>query len=368
MRRITWITAIVMCIALLLAGCGAKDAAAVVKDLDHVVSKLESYQGSGTMILHTGQQPQEYQVEVWFQNPSYYRIALKNAKKDITQIVLRNDEGVFVLTPSLNKSFRFQSDWPEKQGQVYLYQTLVHSIIADNARQFATEKESYVFDVLANYQTSSLVRQKIWLNKENYAPQHVKVTDANENVVVEVKFDQFEFGKKFDKDSFEMQRNMTSMNLQSVPTVGEVDENGNSIEGTTSGTEEEGAAEGTEQEPSKPSQALGPFGLVEPSYLPEGVMLKDMTQLKDNETHAVLLRYHGTYNFSLREARPVDRQVMNTTAELVDLGFTAGYMTGTELRTLTWMYDGIEYRLSSADLPLSEMVSISKSLEDQSGK
>lgn len=53
---------------------------------------------------------------------------VNECKKDVTQIVLRNDEGVFVLTPSQNKSFRFQSNWPDNQGQVYLYETLIRSI------------------------------------------------------------------------------------------------------------------------------------------------------------------------------------------------------------------------------------------------
>ncbi|MEW9106231.1 outer membrane lipoprotein carrier protein LolA, partial [Paenibacillus sp.] len=211
MRRITWVLAIVMSVAILVAGCGKKDASAVVQDLDKVMSKLESYAGIGTMTLHSGQQPLEYRVEVWYQNPSYYRIELKNEKKDITQIVLRNKEGVFVLTPSLNKIFRFQSDWPENQCQVYLYQTLVRSILSDNARQFTADGDNYVFEVAANYQTDSLVRQKIWLSKDSYAPKQVQVTDSEAKVVVEMKFNQFDFSKKFDQDSFDMQRNMTSM-------------------------------------------------------------------------------------------------------------------------------------------------------------
>jgi len=367
MRRITWITAIVVCVTLLLSGCGTKDAAAIVKDLDHVVSKLSSYQGTGTMTLHTGQQPQEYQVEVWYQNPSYYRIALKNAKKDITQIVLRNDEGVFVLTPSLNKSFRFQSDWPEKQGQVYLYQTLIHSILQDNTRQFASEKESYVFDVLANYQTSALVRQKIWLNKETYAPQQVQVTDANSNVVVEVKFDQFDFNAKFEKDSFEMQRNMTTgMNIEVLPTTGKVTETGDPAASTGEG---EPSTEPSKETTTEPTQDLGPFGMIEPGYIPANVMLQDAKEISDAPDYAVLLRYSGDYNFTLRESRPQDRKVAIMDGESVDLGFTIGHLTGTEQRTLTWMTDeGIEYRLSSADLPQSEMVSIATSLINQSGK
>src|SRR5690554_6083212 len=148
MRRITWVLVIVLCVVMVLAGCGKKDVGGVVKDIEQVANDLESYKAKGSMLLHTGQQPLEYQVEVWYQNPHYYRIALTNVKKDITQIVLRNDDGVFVLTPHLKKSFRFQSDWPDHQGQVYLYQTLIASILKDDQRQFTAddENESYVFD------------------------------------------------------------------------------------------------------------------------------------------------------------------------------------------------------------------------------
>ena len=124
-RRISFIAVLLLCATAVLAGCGTKDAESVVKDLDKAVNTMGSYHGKGTMILHTGAQPSEYQVDVSYQKPQYYRIELTNAKKDITQIVLRNDEGVFVLTPRLNKVFRFQSDWPANQGQVYLYQTLI---------------------------------------------------------------------------------------------------------------------------------------------------------------------------------------------------------------------------------------------------
>jgi outer membrane lipoprotein-sorting protein len=218
MRRITWIIALVVGVTVVLTGCGKKDAGSVVSDLDQLVGKMDSYQASGTMTLQTGQEPQDYQVEVWYKSKNYYRIALVNEKKDISQIVLRNDEGVFVLTPHLNKSFRFKSDWPENQGQVYLYQSLVQSIIADKARQFTVDNGAYVFDVTANYQNASnLSRQRIWLNKKNYAPQHVEVSDANANVKVIVDFKQFEFGKKFDKDSFDMKRNMTAWNMNNSP-------------------------------------------------------------------------------------------------------------------------------------------------------
>lgn len=44
MRRITWVLAIIMSVALVMTGCGKKDAASVVKDLNNVADKLESKQ------------------------------------------------------------------------------------------------------------------------------------------------------------------------------------------------------------------------------------------------------------------------------------------------------------------------------------
>ncbi|WP_323744193.1 outer membrane lipoprotein carrier protein LolA [Paenibacillus sp. B01] len=210
MRRISLIAALMACFILVLAGCGKKDAGSVVKELGKLQEKTETYQGTGTMTLHTATQPLQYKVDVKFQKPNYYRIALTNEKKDLTQIVLRNDEGVFVLTPSLNKVFRFQSNWPEEQGQVYLYQTLVESILKDNSRQFASDKDSYVFDVMANYQNASLARQKIWLSKDDYAPKQVEVSDSNSAVLVDVKFDSFKFNEKLEKSVFDTKANLQS--------------------------------------------------------------------------------------------------------------------------------------------------------------
>lgn len=97
----------------------------VVRDLEAKVKGLKSYQAEAKLSIKTGNEPQEYKVEIWHKEPSFYRVNLQNAKKDQSQIILRNEEGVFVLTPALNKSFRFQSDWPQNSSQAYLYESLV---------------------------------------------------------------------------------------------------------------------------------------------------------------------------------------------------------------------------------------------------
>lgn len=373
LRRITMMLTIMMVLSIVLAACGKKDAAGVVKDLDKVVTKLESYQGAGTMTLYTGDKPQEYKVEVWYQNPSFYRIALTNAEKDITQIVLRNEQGVYVLTPSLNKSFRFQSDWPENQGQVYLYQTLVRSILSDSSRQFVDDKESYVFEVAANYNTHALVRQKIWLAKNDYAPKQVQVSDSQAKVVVEVKFNTFDFDAKFDNKSFDMQHNLDTAANESEGTMLEVDENGMLVEKVVVAEGVDGASAGIESEDLNAKQqsvpALSdPFGVIIPTYLPDGVVYKDDKIVDDHERSLVLLRYDGTYQFTLSELRSPDRTASLSAGEMIDLGFTVGLLTGDQLQTLTWTIDGLEFRITSDNLPVQEMVKIAASMQDQTGK
>ncbi|WP_369345607.1 DUF4367 domain-containing protein [Caldalkalibacillus mannanilyticus] len=49
----------------------------------------------------------------------------------------------------------------------------------------------------------------------------------------------------------------------------------------------------------------------------------------------------------------------------VDLGFTVGVMTE---RSLLWTYDGVDFKLTTGDLPEEEMVSIAQSVFGQSSK
>ncbi|OBR63225.1 DUF4367 domain-containing protein [Paenibacillus oryzae] len=400
MRRMTWTAAIVLIFSLVLSACGTKDAESVVKELDKFVSSMESYQGSGTMTLHTGQQPLTYGVEVSYQKPNHYRIKLTNEEKDITQIVLRNDEGVFVLTPKLNKVFRFQSDWPQSQGQVYLFQTLANSIIVDNSRQFATNEDAYVFDVMANYNSGALARQKIWLDKDDLSPRQVEVSDTNANVMVDVKFDKFSFGPKFDKSVFETEANMKAEAAPSgaggdAPTVatpehsgeghGQKDddastqENSGSKEGENAaegddesvGTPDDGAAAAPQNEETagESGKAESTFKAMEPLYMPEGVSWQDSSDIEYAGQPGLMTRFNGTYSYSLIQTQLKDVATTLVPGTLVDLGYTIAELTaGEELQTLTWSYQGSQFRLSSGNLPESEMLKIAQSVQGEIGK
>jgi len=350
MRRITWLLAVVMIAVIVLTSCGQKSEEDVVQDLKKLVDGINSYSAEGAMILYSGEQPQEYQLTVWYQKPEFYRIAITNKQKNITQIVLKNEEGVFVLTPHLQKSFRFRSEWPNNQGQIYLYQSLLRSIVDDAERAVTKDGDSYVFDVKANYQNMALPRQKIWLKQDGYAPVHVELLDENDKPIVTVDFSSFEFDKKFEQTNFDMKWNLTSWNMTTLPTMSPLPASG----------------EWTD----KVAQELGDFGIIYPAYVPQGVELADVEEIQLGDVTAVMLRYVGpNYSYTILESRPLASPVFLHETTVANLGFTLGVLTGEEQKTLIWFDDqGVEYRMTMSNLPEDEMIKIAQSVQGQVGK
>ncbi len=401
MRRIAWTAAIVLCVTLIMTACGKKDAESVVKELDKFMNSMESYQGSGTMTLHSGQQPQTYLVDVSFQKPRSYRIKLTNEEKDVTQIVLRNDDGVFVLTPKLNKVFRFQSDWPQNHGQVYLYQTLVQSILTDGSRQFEVGDDAFVFDVMANYNNNSFSRQKIWLSKDDYKPIQVEVNDTNSNVMVDVKFTSFTFGPKFDASVFDTEANMKqgsegatgeqptmttpesgtgkeheaatdqteTDNAELLPGDNGSEESSVTEEQEAEGGDDEGATTPTDNKQGETPVTSRGFIAMGPDYLPEGVAAAESSDIVFGGNEGMMTKYKGTYNYVLIQTQPQDIAASQVPGILYDLGFTIAEMvSGDAMKTLTWTYEGQQFRLSSADSPDNEILKIAQSVQGMMSK
>lgn len=345
MPRNSWVIAIVLLLTVALVGCGMKSEADVVEDLSVKSKEGDSYRTHATMYIQSGQQKQEYDVEVWYQAPHYYRVALNNKAQDVSQIILRNDEGVFVLTPKDNKHFRFQSNWPDAHGQPYLYQTLVQSIVEDDSRKFETTEDSYVFDVAANYkQNQALKRQQIQLNK-NYEPQRMSLLDADGETLVEVTFDKFESKVKFDSDAFDMERNMEDWGEETATTMSNLE---------------------TQDHASNDDQV----GVLTPNWLPEGTELVSEHKVAGLNGEGTMFKYGGEKPFTLLQ-QPVSNAVpamAGSVGEPVHLDFTVAVLLEQgDQKQLNWSYDGKDFQLRGA-LTNEELTKIAESLYGQSEK
>src|SRR5699024_4998023 len=123
----------------------------------------EGYKAKANMKMNTGEKTQSYDLDVWYKDKDYYKVSLQNPDDEKgNQVILKNKDGVFVLTPALNKNFKFQADWPETSSQPYLFQSLVKDIMKDEEKTFESTDDQYVYKTKTNYQSNNnLPKQEI---------------------------------------------------------------------------------------------------------------------------------------------------------------------------------------------------------------
>jgi len=322
-----------------LAACGSKSQDDVVKELRSKQSDLTSYKVNAKMTLKMGSDSQVYNVEIWHKDPTFYRVNLKNAEKDQSQMILRNKEGVFVLTPALNKSFRFQSDWPQNSSQAYLYESLIKDIVADKEAKFTSTKEHYIFETKTRYQNNSMLPfQEIKLNKSDLSPAVVKVMDPDRNALVTVEFSKVKFNADFDKDDFDMKKNMTraQLNLPAVANSKNKDQS---------------------------------FAVKYPTFELKGTKLLEEKSVSIEDGKRVVLTYDGKKPYTLVQEKVTTKVASaNPTlmeGDIVDLGTTIGALSD---HSLSWSQGGIDYMIASNKLTRDEMVEIAKSVQGDAVK
>ncbi|GAK09788.1 outer membrane lipoprotein carrier protein LolA [Geomicrobium sp. JCM 19038] len=320
----------------LLAACGEKSEEEVVEDLGETLQTMNGYQTSASLTMQTGQEPREYDVQIaHVQNEEnrYYRVELQNENEEQNQMILRNDDGVFLLTPALNKSFRFQSDWPSNNSQMYLYESLVTDILSDSERSFAIEEDKYVFETVTNYQNQNLQQQEIVLN-DDLTPHAVRVFDQNYEPLVEVAFHDFELNPAIDSSEFDMDRHLPEEAEAPVSTD-----------------------EVTEDDV---------FGVFMPSYEPANTELSETSEVQTDDGIRVIMSYEGEQPFTIIQ-QPLS---MSTSSEVtltrdmgtgdpIDLGEVIGIQTD---NSLTWSVDGVEFVIASDTLHVDEMAAVARSM------
>jgi len=322
---------------ILLAACGSKSQGDVVKDLSGKMEDISSYKADAKMTLKMGSDSQVYDVEIWHKDPSFYRVNLKNAEKDQSQMILRNEQGVFVLTPALNKSFRFQSDWPQNSSQAYLYESLIKDITSDQEAKFSSTDKYYVFETKTRYQNNSMLPyQEIKLNKKDLSPAMVKVMDPDHKALVTVEFTNVKFNAKLNKADFDMKKNMTRAQLN-LPAM----------------------ANSSDQS----------FTVKYPTFEPTGTKLISEKEVKLDDGKRVVLTYDGKKSFTLIQEK-VKAKVASSTptimeGDIVDLGTTVGALDD---HSISWTQDGVDYMIASKNLTRDEMVEVAESVQGDAVK
>ena len=333
-------------ICLILTGCGKRDEKEVLKEYQNKVLAADSYYLTGEMELVNNEDVYNYNIAVSYKKDDFYRIELKNAVNDHEQIILRNNEGVYIITPSLNKSFKFQSDWPYNNSQVYLLSSLLDDINNDSNRTFETTNDSYIFTSNVNYPNNEkLVKQKVYFGKD-YLPTKVEVLDKDGNSEITMKFNKIDLRTEFNDTYFDL----------------------NSILDTNNNEETKKEETPTEtQEPNsdnqqKTQETATIDDIIYPMYLPAGTYLTDTERVNTDNGERLILTFAGESPFVLMEEVVKYSSVPEIIPTYGDVELIGSSLAVINDNSANWFDNGIEYYIVSDVMKTDELLEVIRSI------
>ncbi|MET3576023.1 outer membrane lipoprotein carrier protein LolA [Bhargavaea ullalensis] len=360
-------------LALLVSACGAQSKEDVMKKLSGKWTDAKGYELTAVMEIRTGQEPRLYDVEVWHTKPDYYRVSVTQDGSDEAQMILRNKEGVFVVTPSVGKTYKFQSDWPEKNSQAYLIGALAEDIRADKKATMKEEEKEYVFETATrNNHRKMLPYQRIHIDKKSLLPVKVSVLDENKEEQIKISFKKISLGTDRDAADYAAEKHAApAKDKKGAAAVDEDDEEDD--EGEESGEQKggdvskDGSSEESQDEEGNDEAGAEldgeEFRTSYPILKWEGVDLLEEETVGKGSDKRVYLTFGGEKDFIIvqEKAQAPAESVVPVFAEgdPADLGFTIGAITD---NSISWEQDGVSYFIASNGLSREEMVEVATSL------
>lgn len=325
-KRLIFVTLLFAC--LLLSGCGKESAKSIINKLEDKLDKTDAYQVTGDLNIYSNEDEYAYQVTVSYQKDNQFRVLLKNKTNNHEQIILRNNDGVYVLTPSLNKSFKFQSDWPYSNSQIYLLEAIVNDIKDDKERSFKETKNGYTFTTAVNYPNNrNLIKQKIELSSK-LKLKKVQVYNSDSVICMTMEFKDIDYSPTFKKNYFSLDTVMKtySVSEEEVKQTSNLDDS------------------------------------IYPLMVPSGTKLTNEEKVTKDNGERIIMTFDGEKPFLLvEETANIEDEftIIPTYGEPYQLMDTLGVMTN---NSLNWTTNGIEYYLVSDVLNQDELVEVAQSI------
>lgn len=319
-----------------LAGCSKKTEEKLYKDLKKKVENSKGYEIEGQLELVNNEDVYNYDVIVNYKKDNFYKVSLTNKSNNKEQIILRNTDGVYVVTPSLNKSFKFQSDWPNNNSQIYLLQSIVNDLSNDNTKEVEKKDNYYIYTSNVNYPNNdNLKKQKVYLDKNGNLKQ-VEVVDKNNVVMMRLVYKDVDLKANFSKDRFSLDQ---LIDVKEESSTSEEKKNKEKEEATTSLED-----------------------IVYPLYLPDGTKLTNEETVKTEDGKRVILTFGGEKSFILVEETVSKEQeftVIPTMGEPYMFTDTVGALSDS---SITFTSSGVDYYITSTTMKQSELLEVAKSI------
>lgn len=327
--------ALIVFLLMFITGCGSMNLDKAIGDFTRSVEASKSYHLDGSMEINSGEETFTYNIDVLFLKDDYYKVILVNQTNNHEQVILKNKDGLYVVTPSLNKSFKFDSVWPENSSQSYLLQNLVNDIKNDPEAEFEETDNGYIIKTKVNYPNNEeLTYQKIFFDKSMNINK-VEVYNLDNTFQIRVIFKNVNLKAKAKDTDFELSK-----------LIKEDVKKDDKCEG----------------ENCDVKTGLNIENVVYPLYIPANTHLSGNEIVDTEYGNRIILTFGGEKNFVLVEetvSANDELEIIPVFGDPLMLNETIGALSN---NSISWDNDNISYYLVSSDLSNSEMVNVAKSL------
>ncbi|PID15882.1 sporulation protein [Sporosarcina sp. P34] len=329
----------VVAVMLVLGGCGKPSKEDVMKKLSNKWNETKGYELNASMEIKTGSEPRMYNVEVWHTKPEFYKVNVTQSGNEESQMIVRNEEGVFVITPSLGKTYKFQSDWPAQNSQGYLIGTLAEDIKADKAAVMEEKEKEYIFETATrNNHKSLLPTQKIHIDKKTLLPSKVTIHDEAGEEKISIKFDKISLGVEHKVAEYKVEMDKPKADGDQADSDGE-------------------AKEGDGEDQAKVDQQ---------TYYPvanlQGTTLSEEKSVEIENGQRVIMTFSGDKEYVVIQEpaeKPLNQMPVSIEGDPVDLGFAVAALTD---KSIHWEANGMAFFVASDMLSKEELITVANSM------
>ena|GEM_PF-980822 len=336
---------VILCslVLFIVCGCGKFDADKALSEFKNDVESSKSYLLTGTMEIRSDEDTFTYSLEAGYKKDNMYKVTLINQTNNHEQIILKNKDGVYVVSPNLNKSFKFQSEWPDNSSQAYLLGSLLKDLEKMKTQEMEEKDGHYILKATVKYPNNpDLSYEKIYFSKD-MEPERVEVYSNDDILKIKVNFTKVNYKANLDEEYFSLD--------------GLIDENCCGEENNNSD------AENNNEGPSSETNGLME-DIIYPLYIPANTYLNSKETIDTDNGERVILTFSGEKSFVLVEEKARAKETFEVIPVYGDPLIINDTIAALSANSLTWTSNNIEYYLAGADLTTAELLTIAQSLSN----
>ena len=324
-------------VMLLITGCKDKTEEDLIAKFEKNITNSKSYILKGNMEILSNEETFTYSLEASYLKDDYYKVTLVNQTNNHEQIILKNKEGVYVVTPTLNKSFKFQSEWPSNSSQSYILSSLLNDMKKEDKISVEEQDKNYIVKTKVNYPNNSALTYQIVNIKVVFSSIDLKAGLSEEDFLLE---DLIDLSEDNDK------------NENKDPNKDDSSEK----------EEEQDTNKDCKNEECDTESSNVLDDIIYPLYIPSETYLSNSEEIDTDSGNRMILTFAGDKNFVLIE------EVANVASEFEiipvygDPVMLSDTIAAKSANSLYWTSDNVSYYLTSNDLSTEEMVTIAESL------